>query len=279
MDISSLSGVTNTYSYVNQIRNKQVSSSSFVNTLKETYSLDNAVSIELSFEDTLKAKYPGAKYHVMDASKISQGTWERNDFPFEKFFEDDIDESVLNWTPTGKDPDMVDSCVQARLDSTLGGKAIVVPPELEEKMKNNPELAQKVMDKVDSFIANHPTRPGRVLSYLIALDENGDIAHFRVTGGGGHISGPSEEELRQFEEEQKAKREKKAKQERENIERSQEAADERRRIQKEIYHRRSIEAVFNKQMLGSGTFAFGDTPESMLAAYGVRLSIPNGSDL
>ncbi len=279
MDISGLSGVTNTYSYVNQIKNKQVSSSSFVNTLKETYSLDNAVSIELSFEDTLKAKYPGAKYHVMDASKISQGTWERNDFPFEKFFEDDIDESVLNWTPTGKDPDMVDSCVQARLDSTLGGKAIVVPPELEEKMKNNPELAQKVMDKVDSFIANHPTRPGRVLSYLIALDENGDIAHFRVTGGGGHISGPSEEELRQFEEEQKAKREKKAKQERENIERSQEATEERRRIQEEIYHKRSIEAVLNEQMLGAGTLAFGDTPESVLATYGAGVSIPNSFDI
>ena len=275
MDISGLSGVASAYSYVNQIKNKQVSSSSFVNTLKETNSLDNAVSIELSFEDTLKVKYPGVKYHVMDASKISQGIWERNDFPFEKFFEDDIDESVLNWTPTGKNPDMVDSCVQARLDSTLGGKAIVVPPELEEKMKNNPELAQKVMDKVDSFIANYPTRPGRVLSYLIALDENGDIAHFRVTGGGGHISGPSEEELRQFEEEQKAKREKKAKQERENIERSQEAADERRLIQEEIYRRRSIEDVLNEQMLGSGTFAFGDTPESVLTAYGAGVSLPN----
>ena len=279
MDISSLGGLANTYGYANQIRNKSVSSSDFANSLKEAYSIDKSASTELGFEDMWKTKFPGAKYHVMDASAISQGVWERNDFPFEKFFEDDVDESVLNWKPMGQDPDMDDSSVQSRLDSTLGGKAIVVPPELEEKMKNNPELAQKVMDKVDSFIANHPTRPGRVLSYLIALDENGDIAHFRVTGGGGHISGPSEEELKQFEEEQKAKREKKAKQERENIERSQEAADERKRIQEEIYHRRSIEAVLNEQMLGSGKFAFGDTPESMLAAYGVGLSIPNGSDL
>ncbi len=38
---------------------------------------------------------------------------------------------------------------------------------------------------------------------------NGDIAHFRVTGGGGHISGPSEEQLRQFEAEQAAKIERK----------------------------------------------------------------------
>ncbi len=50
-------------------------------------------------------------------------------------------------------------------------------------------------------------------------------------------------------------------------------------ILEQIYHRKSIEAVLNEQMLGSGTFAFGDTPESMLATYGVGLSIPNGSDL
>ena len=82
-----------------------------------------------------------------------------------------------------------------------------------------------------------------------------------------------------FEAEQKAKREKKAKERQESIERSQEAADERRRIQEEIYHRRSIEAVLNEQMLGSGIFAFGDTPESVLTAYGAGVSIPNGFDL
>ena len=233
MNISGLGRVASAYQYANQIKNKQVYSSGFTNSLKEAYSLDKSVSIDVSFEDMWKAEFHGAKYHVMDASIISQGAWERNDFPFEKFFEDDVDESVLNWKPTGKNPDMADPGVQARLDSTLGGKSIVVPPELEEKMKTNPELAQKVMDKVDSFIANHPTRPGRVLSYLIALDENGDIAHFRVTGGGGHISGPSKEELRQFESEQKVKREKKVKQARENMERSQKAAEERRRVETE----------------------------------------------
>ena len=101
----------------------------------------------MTLAEMWKARFPGAKYHVMDASTISQGVWERNDFPFEKFFEDDVDESVLNWKPMGQNPDMADSAVQTRLDSTLGGKAIVVPPELEEKMKNNPDLAQKIMDQ------------------------------------------------------------------------------------------------------------------------------------
>lgn len=40
---------------------------------------------------------------------------------------------------------------------------------------------------------------------------------------------------------------------------------------------RSIEAVLNEQMLGSGTYAFGDTPESVLAAYGSRTFVDGGN--
>ena len=162
-----------------------------------------------------------------------------------------MDEFVLDWQPSGKEPDMSDASVQSRLDSTLGEKAIVASPELEEKMKNDPELAEKVMGNVESFIQNHPTRPGRVLSYLIALDENGDIAHFRVTGGGGHISGSSEAELRQFEEEQEAKREKKVQQEKKNKEYSLKAAEERKRLQEEVYHKQNVETVLQEQMVSN----------------------------
>lgn len=51
--------------------------------------------------------------------------------------------------------------MQAKIGSTLGKKAIVVPPALEEKMKNDPELAQKVMKKVESFIAEQEARRER----------------------------------------------------------------------------------------------------------------------
>ena len=49
---------------------------------------------------------------------------------------------------------------------------------LEEKMKNDPELAKKVMANVENFITTYTAtsvRPGRVCSWLISLDENGDI--------------------------------------------------------------------------------------------------------
>lgn len=160
-----------------------------------------------NFKNQLQSMFPGAYYHVMDASKIPQGTWQRTDFPFEKFFAEEIDESVLNWTPGGPAPAMTDPKVQSRLDSVLGQHSIVVPPELEEKIKNNPALADKVMANINNLLAwNGYPVPGRINSALIVLDENGEVARWNLISGGGGITGPTEAEQRQFEEEQKAKK-------------------------------------------------------------------------
>ena len=159
----------------------------------------------MSFKDMWQARFPGAYYHTMDASNIPQGVWERNDFPFEKFFQNDVDEATVNWKPNGANPAMDSSGVQSRLHSIAGQKSIVVPPELEEKMKNDPALASQVMAKVESFIAANQV-PGRICSHLIVLDENGEIARFRASSHGGNITGPSEKEVRQFEAEQAAKK-------------------------------------------------------------------------
>ncbi len=159
----------------------------------------------VSFKEMCQARFPGAYYHVIDASNIPQSLWERNDFPFEKFFADDVDESVLNWTPAGAEPPMDGSQVQARFNSILGQTSIVVPPELEEKMKNDPSMANKVMANINYLFAwNGYPIPGRENSALIVLDENGEVARWRLTSGGG-LTGPTEEEQRQFEAEQKAK--------------------------------------------------------------------------
>ena len=52
----------------------------------------------MTLVDMWKSRYPGAKYHVMDASGISQGIWERNDFPYERFFQEQM---VSNSKMTG----------------------------------------------------------------------------------------------------------------------------------------------------------------------------------
>ena len=164
--------------------------------------------VGMSFKDMWQTRFPGAYYHTMDAYKIPQGTWERYDFPHEQFFNNNVDESVLDWKPTGAEPKLTDKSVQSRIDTTLGKKAIVVPPALEEKMKNDPALAQKVMAKVERFIVNDEATlpPGRIYSCVVILDENGEIAHAAGSSGGGNIVGPTEAEQRQFEAEQAAKK-------------------------------------------------------------------------
>lgn len=161
----------------------------------------------MSFKDMWQTRFPGAKYHVLDASKIPMGVWCRNDFPVEKFFQDDVDESVFDWKPTEAEPDMVDASVQNRLNSVLGQYVINVPPELEEKMKNDPSIAKKIMKNIDELFAwnGHPV-PGRINGGVICLDENGEVARWNLISGGGNLTGPTEEEQRQFEAEQAAKR-------------------------------------------------------------------------
>lgn len=162
----------------------------------------------MSFKDMWQVRFPGAYYHTADAYKIPQSAWQRYDFPHEKFFSNELDESVIDWKPTGAEPKLTDASVQSRIDSTLGKKAIVVPPALEEKMKNDPALAQQIMAKVESFIMNDQATlpPGRMYSCVVVLDENGEIAHAAGSSGGGNLTGPTEEEMRQFEAEQAAKK-------------------------------------------------------------------------
>ena len=188
----------------------------------------------VSFEEMWKSRYTGAYYHTMDASNIPMDAWCRNDYPFEKFFQDNVDESILNWTPNGPDPAMDSDSVQSRLHSIAGQKSIVVPPALEEKMKNNPALAKQIMAKIESYIAmDEATTPDRISSYLIVLDENGEIARCRASSHGGNITGPTEEEMRQFEAEQAAKKKR-----HEEYERIAEENDLKRKLQEQIIERK-----------------------------------------
>ena len=139
---------------------------------------------EVGFKEMWQAYFPNAYYHVMDASKIPQGNWQRNDYPFEKFFAPNIDDSILSWQPSGIEPQMGDASVQARLESILGQNAVVVPKELEEKLKNNPQLAQEMMQKIEHLFAQQGFVSTSNTSALIVFDENGDIARFRLTSGG-----------------------------------------------------------------------------------------------
>lgn len=167
----------------------------------------------MSFEEMMKGKYPEMKIRQVDASKIPSGIWCRTDFPFEKFFDDNVDyDEVVNWKPSGAAPAMNSKECQARYQSTFGKKSVLVPPALQEKMDNDPALAQKVANTVDAFI-QQSQMPPRAVSVLISLDENGEIANWTTCTEGGFM-GPSEKELRMLAERKREKEEKAAEYER-----------------------------------------------------------------
>ena len=139
-------------------------------------------------EDRLKVQYPNLKYHVLDTSKINSSLWQRNDYPFEMFFEDKLDESVLDWKPTSREPAMLDAGVQERLNAARGKYAIVVPTALEKKLENNPELSQSIMDKISTLIKEQDSVPSSIDSFNITLDDKGNISNYRFSGGGGEIT-------------------------------------------------------------------------------------------
>lgn len=93
-----------------------------------------------------------------------------------------------------KDLSMLDSKVQARLNAARGKYAVIVPPELEEKLENDSSLAQELMSKVSALMQQQDTVPGTIDSFNIAFDEDGNISNYRFSGGGGRIQWPSEEE-------------------------------------------------------------------------------------
>jgi hypothetical protein len=152
------------------------------------------------FEGALTARFPGLKYHVMDTSGISASAWERNDYPFEQFFADEVDESVLSWKPSTREPSMLDSGVQARLNAARGKYAVIVPPKLEAKLEEDPSLAQTLMDRISALMMQQDPY-GSIESFNIAFDEEGNISNYRFSGGGGRIQWPSEEAQQKIREE------------------------------------------------------------------------------
>ena len=154
-------------------------------------------------------QYSQIFYHVMDALSISQEIWTHNDFPYEKFLTNEVDMSVLDWKPTRNNPSQLDSDVQSKLTTTLGKHSIIIPPELDEKLKTDPDLRKKVLANVEDIYKFHkqpPTfkMPGvkeygtKIYGSVTILNDEGDVENCVVTSG-GTIMGPDEETLRQIE--------------------------------------------------------------------------------
>lgn len=154
-------------------------------------------------------------YHVMDATAISREVWTHNDFPYDKFLTDSVSDSVLTWQPARANPSQSDSDVQAKLTATLGKNAVVIPPELNAKLKTDSALRRKVIANLENIYSFHTQPPAfhmpgvkeygtKIYGSVTILNADGDVENCVVTSG-GTIMGPDEEILWQIEEEQQKK--------------------------------------------------------------------------
>lgn len=162
--------------------------------------------------------------HVGNAN-ISTGNWQRNDFPFWKYFDRDTGADALNdWKPQGPNPSQLRSDLQRNYNSVGAGRmAILVPESLQQKMDADPDYARKIMAKLQAWKENYDRRDNMLAaaygynvaehqagkSYVFDLDENGDVRNCTVTGCGRITVSSSE-----FAEESKARKEKRRKYER-----------------------------------------------------------------
>ncbi|MCH5253193.1 MAG: hypothetical protein J1F22_09520, partial [Lachnospiraceae bacterium] len=132
---------------------------------------------------------------------VQQGLWERNDFPFDKYFDNSTTVDELNhWRPTGKNPKMSDPVSQRRMQAVGPMKiSIVIPEKLQEKMDADPEYARKIYAKVAKWktdydrwdraaVASLGPRAQEIvakpweLSYCLVLDEEGEVKQSCVFG-------------------------------------------------------------------------------------------------
>ena len=175
---------------------EQVYSFSGVLKSKSAASVDAAKTEEtagtekVSLESMLKAKYPNLVYNVGDATSSAWRT--RNDYPFEALFQESEKsvEQIENWSPMGANPKN-----QRYIPIAPGSKAVMIHPKAQERMENDPEFAQEVMERIESWWAydiarNEAISPGCTvgMSQAIAIGEDGEIANVLACGGGDSIS-------------------------------------------------------------------------------------------
>lgn len=174
----------------------QVNSFSVILKSKSTASVDinktgeNVATEKVSLESMLKEKYPNLVYNVGDATSSAWRT--RNDYPFEALFQEGekSTDQIENWKPTGSNPKN-----QRYLPIAPGSKAVMIHPKAQERMENDPEFAQEVLERIESWWAydiarNEAISPGCTIgmSQAIAIGEDGEIANVLACGGGDSIS-------------------------------------------------------------------------------------------
>ena len=165
-----------------------------------------------SLESMLKAKYPGIAYHVFDASTSYWRT--RNDYPHYLLYQQDCDTKALeNWRPSGENPfyGSIDGQfiapkeIHALGNVPPGSKAVVIHPDVQKRMEEDPDYAYEIMATIDNWFAydvarNEAIRPGCTvgMSQVVAIGKDGTIVNAAASKAGGTLTRSSDEMVKAY---------------------------------------------------------------------------------
>lgn len=193
--ISKITDKTATSAFQTAYAKKMAGATDYISTISKAYSTGKVGAT--NFEDAFP-QYDVIT-HVGNAN-ISSGNWQRNDFPFWKYFDKNTNANALNdWKPEGANPSQMRSDLQRNYNSVGSGRiAILVPESLQQKMDADPEYARQIMAKLQAWKEDYDRWDNTVAasygynvaehqagkSYVFDLDENGDVRNCTVTGPG-----------------------------------------------------------------------------------------------
>ena len=165
----------------------------------------------------------------------------------------------------GKDQKSLD-----RVGKSMSGSDVVIAPNILEQMANDPEKAAYYEGKIDDFFEATPrlkaSFAARGLDYQpcgVVVHEDGSVTYI---GG----CGDSPERVAEVNAINKAKREKEAAQRKAGMERSQEAAEERKQQMKIAYRKQAVAEFFASRTVDMSRVTYTGTPgvmDSAIAAY------------
>ncbi len=161
----------------------------------------------------------------------------------------------------GKDQQSLD-----KIGKSMSGNDVVIAPNILEQMANDPEKAAYYEGKIDDFFNATPrlkaSFAAQGLDYQpcgVVVDEDGSVTYI-----GGCSDSP--ERVREVNEINKAKREKEAAQRKTSLERSKEAAEERKQQMEIAYRKQAMAEALANRTMNTSRIAYTVTPEVMSSA-------------
>lgn len=162
-----------------------------------------------------------------------------------------------------------------RAGKSMSGSDVVIAPNILEQMSNDSQKAAYYEGKIDDFFNAKPKLTAQFAAKGLDYQPCGVVVHEdgSVTYIGGCSDSP--ERVAEVNAINKAKREKKAAQRKADLERSREAADERKEQMEIIYKHRNMTDFLTNQSAVSSWFTYAGTPTNMssvIAAYKMNIN-------